>query len=564
MKFFATLKDPGEGPVFAYDSVWDAEMMFGCNCDDDSLSPDCLLRTCPTGDDPFTGTAIDPSGIQVEEIQTLECRATSGYLVLSFRNEHTAQIPYDASESELQEHLESLASIDSDYSDGLSISNGGQDICAFAKVSTTIRFLQNFGDLPLIQVDDSHLGLSVGGSNAYAQVKETTKGTKEDEICSNRGTCDRETGVCSCLESMSTSDGHGGQGQRGDCGYAGTDLADCHTEDSPCTLHGTCSGAPTFRCDCQSGWTGADCSLMTCPQGRSWFSRPTASNVAHMSDSQAECSDMGVCDQSTGTCSCMDGFEGAACNVMSCPGDPVCNDHGECLTMAQLALSATENGADVDFTYGATPNKAETWDFDKIQGCKCDHGYEGYDCSLLSCPKGDNPHTEFQKNEIQVFSCETTNTLATVAFTFRQQSTPALRYDTTLEQLESALEALSSIVDVKVSLLSNPAASPSTTPICSSSTGTSVSIEFLSPTGDVPLITLDVVGFDSAFPVVEDTKGTKEYDVCSGQGICDDTTGKCTCFNGFGSSDGQGRKGTLDDCGYVLPIFRCPDGTLSC
>lgn len=139
LQYYATLKDPGEGNVYTYENIWDAEMMYGCNCDADSLAPDCLLRSCPSGDDPFTGTAFDSDGIQVEEIQTLECRATSGFLVLSFRNEHTAQIPYDASESELQAYLEALSTIHNDYAAALSVSNGGQDMCAFAKVSTTIR-----------------------------------------------------------------------------------------------------------------------------------------------------------------------------------------------------------------------------------------------------------------------------------------------------------------------------------------------------------------------------------------------------------------------------------------
>lgn len=286
--------------------------------------------------------------------------------------------------------------------------------------------------------------------------------------------------------------------------------------------------------------------------------RPTENNYAHMSDSLAECSDMGICDQSTGQCVCMDGFEGAACNVMSCPGDPVCNNHGECLTMAQLALDATTNGASTDFTYGAIPNKPETWDYDKMQGCKCDEGYEGYDCSLLSCPRGDDPLTEFQNNEIQTFSCTATSSSATVGFTFRQRSTSPLAHDSSLEQLEHALESLTSVVDVKISNLSGDLSEP----LCSSS-GTTAYIEFLSPTGDVPLLELDSVSVDSA-SVVEKTQGTKEHRVCSGRGLCEYTTGKCACFNGFGSSDGQGSKGALGDCGYVLPIFRCEDGTLAC
>ena len=171
------------------------------------------------------------------------------------------------------------------------------------------------------------------------------------------------------MDYMSTSDGYGNEGQRGDCGYAGQNLVDCPNEDSPCNLHGTCRGAPTYRCDCQQGWTGSDCSLRTCPYGRAWFGRPTSgNNYAHMSDTLIECSSMGICNRITGTCSCVDGFEGSTCNTMSCPGTPACNDHGQCLTMSQLASQATFNGNPTAFTYGATPNNQLTWDFDMVCG----------------------------------------------------------------------------------------------------------------------------------------------------------------------------------------------------
>ena len=133
------------------------------------------------------------------------------------------------------------------------------------------------------------------------------------------------------------------------------------------------------------------------------------------------------------------------------------------------------------------------------------------------------------------------------------------RYATTLAELEVALEALSTIMDVTLSAGDSDMMS---TPICSS-VGTTVTIEFLSPTSNVPLLGLDLVDVDSAF-VTETTMGTKEDDVCSGRGLCDHTTGSCACFSGFGSSNGQGGKGTLDDCGYVVPIFRCEDGSVDC
>lgn len=97
--------------MFTYESNWDANIMYGCNCDDGVFGPDCSLRYCPHGDDPLTDLVIhnpsnaescladglmmpnDRSELQVNEQQQIECKADSGYLVLSFRNKHTERIP---------------------------------------------------------------------------------------------------------------------------------------------------------------------------------------------------------------------------------------------------------------------------------------------------------------------------------------------------------------------------------------------------------------------------------------------------------------------------------------
>lgn len=57
-----------------------------------------------------------------------------------------------------------------------------------------------------------HDGASVGGYTSFA-------GTTEDEYCSGRGLCDQDTGLCSCFTSWSNSDGKGGKGSIGDCGF---------------------------------------------------------------------------------------------------------------------------------------------------------------------------------------------------------------------------------------------------------------------------------------------------------------------------------------------------------
>ncbi|KAJ1446442.1 hypothetical protein M885DRAFT_625253 [Pelagophyceae sp. CCMP2097] len=561
MRYFASTKDPGEGAVFGYSAIWDADKLFGCSCDDSRAGPDCSLRKCPGGDDPLTGTVFDPRGAQVEESQSIECQANGGSVVLSFRGHHTEPIPFDASEAEVQAFLEALPSVSNQHgSSALSVSNGGQDFCKFAKTTTKIRFLQDFGDLPLIVADDRRLVLTVGKTPPSVRVRETQKGTKEDDVCANRGICDESMGVCACNDHMTTSDGFGNEGRRGDCGHEVEALLDCPEAGSPCTLHGRCRGAPTFRCECQTGFTGSDCSLRTCPFGRSWFARPTAADFAHGVGSPAECSGRGLCDRVTGACTCADGFEGADCGLLRCPGDPACNDRGRCLNMAQLAAAATSNGDDMAFTYGATPNNARTWDHDMVQGCACDAGFSGYDCALRTCPSGDDPHTGNQDNEVQKLVCrhDGVPTTGVLRFSFRRQQTNLLPFAATFAQLEAALEALSTVADVRVYGADDDAKGP----ICSKA-GTPVFIEFRSPTADVPLIKVALTDVDFA-SVSEFTKGTKEDATCSRKGLCNSETGACECFPGFKSSNGQGRQGTLADCGFVAPIFRCADGSLNC
>ena len=59
--------------------------------------------------------------------------------------------------------------------------------------------------------------------------------------------------------------------------------------------------------------------------------------------------------------------------------------------MAELALAATAHGDATSYTYGLDANKASTWDADRLFGCLCDDGYQGYDCSQRTCPRGDDP-----------------------------------------------------------------------------------------------------------------------------------------------------------------------------
>lgn len=88
-----------------------------------------------------------------------------------------------------------------------------------------------------------------------------------------------------------------------------------------------------------------------------------------------ECAGKGICNRATGLCECFPGFSGSGCKHLDCPND--CSGHGVCTTIS-----------DVNSSYVG-------WDADATRSCVCDSGYEGGDCSLRSCPKGDDPVTKY-------------------------------------------------------------------------------------------------------------------------------------------------------------------------
>jgi EGF-like domain len=114
-----------------------------------------------------------------------------------------------------------------------------------------------------------------------------------------------------------------------------------------CSGHGSC-GADNI-CACNDGWASADCSRRTCPTGRAWADKASATDVAH---ALVECSGGGVCDELTGTCQCFSAYMGSACQRLRCPND--CSSAGVCLTMA-----------DVVRFYGALGTSYTNWDKDR-------------------------------------------------------------------------------------------------------------------------------------------------------------------------------------------------------
>ncbi len=195
-----------------------------------------------------------------------------------------------------------------------------------------------------------------------------------------------------------------------------------------CSGHGLCvSNGNGAKCKCDLGW-GSEydithirdvaCGLRTCPAGAAWSSassfRPLGATPAV--HELRECSNVGLCDRESGTCTCPPGYAGKACERMKCPND--CSGHGQCMSMGRLALRADAQPLSALYsntTYGlymgfdATDGTFKTppWEAGKIFGCQCDSSWPvgltsgttqqaewyGADCSLRRCPSGDDPLT---------------------------------------------------------------------------------------------------------------------------------------------------------------------------
>lgn len=132
-------------------------------------------------------------------------------------------------------------------------------------------------------------------------------------------------------------------------------------------------------------YTGADCSLRTCPYGPSHAGLPGANNDH---TSIIECSGAGKCDRGSGTCNCFDGFTGINCGRTSCPND--CSGNGVCKTLKQIAADVAAQDGALEFD-AANVKYSSAFDAEVSRACVCDQNYIGADCSILQCPSSVDP-----------------------------------------------------------------------------------------------------------------------------------------------------------------------------
>lgn len=441
---------------YTYGTIWDAHKISGCVCDPQFTGYDCSLRVCPNGDDPLTPN-------QVNAVQLVRCIANTGTFVLYYKGYPSRTIKYSDNADALKAALLGIPIL-TDVA--VTFSQVDSTVCSTDANIISIEFLEQFGvQPPLVAVLDAamavsgQVSISADGVSAFTDFSGSTflsvVGTKEQDSCAFRGICSVADGTCLCFatngDTYGSSDGYGAAGTRGDCGFitSGSTVSSC-PGGIQCSGHGVCDETRgTFRCTCSDGWESGDCSERSCPKGLSWFSYPGASEFAHYDF--AECSNMGNCDTSTGTCVCRTGFSGAACEYMTCGGGNAnpCNGHGKCLDMYELSQNSERNGellVNIDPTYkgyGFDPNNEHTWDAHRIRGCICDEGYGSYDCGDRTCPVGDDPGTYDDHPEVQLLKCVASG--GTFTLTFRNLVTPPIPWSVTSQELSQILGGLKSV-----------------------------------------------------------------------------------------------------------------------
>lgn len=339
--------------------------------------------------------------------------------------------------------------------------------------------------------------------------------------------------------------------------------------------------------NCEPGFTGSDCSLLKCPYSPSfatseasstdWLYTPSNAQPSYTSsydmshetrvveqdstfDNQhvyKECGGRGICDRSTGECKCFGGFTGEGCRRTSCPNS--CSGHGTCITDNSAFFRDGTDGnfngwgdviADHEEIAGAD-TFGNNWQRRKMQQCSCDRGYEGYDCSLRKCPRGDDPETSCDDElgaDIQNFACSQVGTdEAYFALSFEDQlggqyTTRPIRFDPNLdddvnaESVQNALEALPNFAIPTVEVDFN-GADFDVTFVDASTTGQQRLLSFSNnnacESGQQPKLG-DSNDFTCTVTrnvlTVEDYKEQAE---CSNRGTCDRDTGVCTCFSGY-------------------------------
>lgn len=234
---------------------WEAGILRGCVCE--ALAANftgpaafnfarpagyaCAGLACPGGPDPSDPRAFDDSAA-TWEVQRLTCtlNATAeplGRLYFSFRG-GTGSLSIRTDGFVFDRDKPAIASLQDKFTleSALALVPGlrpfelapdpprarAPQVCdATGATSVVITLAGHPGPQPLIDVILNTAAAFQAGAPGGGNVTVTRerRGSGAYVPCNNRGRCDREAGRCACQDGFSSSDGAGGPGQTGDCGY---------------------------------------------------------------------------------------------------------------------------------------------------------------------------------------------------------------------------------------------------------------------------------------------------------------------------------------------------------
>jgi hypothetical protein len=371
---------------------------------------------------------------QVDEVQVIDCVADGGTFMLGWRGKYTSPIPFNVLPAYVEYELELLSTVV-----GVSVSVAGSatgHVCETDGAAMIVTFTNHPGDVQNIYLYAASLTdttlitgtltlSTAGSSGSYGGTSVT--GTKEDVMCSNQGVCNHIDGTCTCFPHFGPSDGAGGLGAFGDCGYfndrsgnldfsdatvvtdagkavvvafalwtdvktgdaimysAGTGTAPTafaegtvyayrHPYDNQLSIFSSSAAAKAPASDASALTAGFDISTGASGTDHTFVRYPTdcyGDDILSDEDERCSGSDQGTCGGASDyTCTCATGYEGANCQDKTCPTGTAWFEEPTSTDTAHLTSITCSGRGTCNLKSGK---------------CSCDEGFSGSDCSTTSC-----------------------------------------------------------------------------------------------------------------------------------------------------------------------------------
>lgn len=193
-------------------ALWDASKVQVCQCDPGYEGHDCSMRKCKLGDDPMSLYAAGSAEVDEEQTITIGSSATftaAGAFVLGFtdwRGEEWITRPIDVDTISVIAIREALLTLPQRAIDDVTVTITTDTTSSIVFV-VTFTSSETPGNQPALNVYTDGCVLhgcqpyyaGVAGGTITTTVVETTAGTSERAVCSSRGHCDSETGICKCF-----------------------------------------------------------------------------------------------------------------------------------------------------------------------------------------------------------------------------------------------------------------------------------------------------------------------------------------------------------------------------